>query len=537
MQSSILPGAVEPRTGMLESAPREGAGVMSNAQTEEGAFDKVIKQAVGEPECKSTKKDLMTPVIEDDSGEKEGAVDSKTTGQEEAKPKISLPEGLMCNVLLQMLVEPAAKVAQPEATGSKPVIVPEEVGETMVPAPVLNPVLTQDVKGGDAVAGNNTGKALKPDEVQVANVAAQPQLPKGSVNPELLGLVPAKETEAKIDVPLEALKTYEKTAQTRSGVPEPVNAIGSGKEETKSVTPEGRPNEVILSKAQVEVMQGRILSDEHAESMPKGVPNEARPRLVTPEITPKTEHEETAPAKDGTGTAKSTETMQNTADTGPIMQSLPSKTAKSAGVTEFVEADNGKLPRSAKDDVQAISPRGEVVTAGTTLLATEPMKKETSVTGVADVEKVEGQIRTQAVEFKRIGADSMSVVLKPDAQTELHMQLRMEQGQVHVVVECKRGDAAALNGGWGQLQQSLAGQGIRVSELQNSSGTNFSQEDGSGNFQRQEWQQEQNGDRTTYRYFAEDEKAAGSRSLVLPAAKGVRPSIKAGGKHSLEMWA
>jgi hypothetical protein len=546
MQSSILPGAVEPRTGLLESAPREGAEVMSNTQTEEGAFDEVINQAVGEPRCKSAKKALTPSVVQEDSGEKEGAVESKMAGQGESKLKASLPEGLVCNVLLQLLVEPAAVVAKPKEAGSTAVIVPEEAGGTVVVAPVPNPVLTQEVKSSDAGSVDNTDKVAKPAELQKGYKTVQPQLQKDSaVKSELLGLVPSQEVAStKVEVPVQKAETKvdapigssEFDSEEVQRVPTALNSpekTASDIAVAGSVAAKGDLDAVVASKAKAEGVQGRVVFDGHAEPVPK----EAKAHLATPRIVAKVISEESAPVKDGTGTAKSTETMQNTADIGPNMQSLPSKPAKSAGGTEFVEADDGKFPRSAKDDVQAISPKGEVVSAGTTLLVTEPMKQETSVTGAAAMEKVEGQIRTQAVEFKRIGADSMSVVLKPDAQTELHMQLRMEHGQVHVVVEFKRGDVQTLNGGWGQLQQTLAGQGIRVSELQNSSGTNFSQEDRSGNFQRQEWQQEQNGEKTLYRYFAEDEKAAGGRSLVLPAAKGVCLSLKADGKHSLEMWA
>jgi hypothetical protein len=226
--------------------------------------------------------------------------------------------------------------------------------------------------------------------------------------------------------------------------------------------------------------------------------------------------------------------MQNTAKTGHSMQSLPGKPAKTAILTHSVEAAQVKTTVSATGESPAISPGSEVAALAGQSALEQGTRGVLTTKGSISLEPVEGQIRNQAVEFKRVGADSMSVVLKPDTQVELHLQLRMEQGQVHVVAECKRGDIATLNESWGQLQQNLAGQGIRVSALQDGSGTTFSQGNWTGNFLRQEWQQQQNGEGPSYRYFGDEPNG---RSFSAATAKSTKAPAKVSEKNSLELWA
>jgi len=89
-------------------------------------------------------------------------------------------------------------------------------------------------------------------------------------------------------------------------------------------------------------------------------------------------------------------------------------------------------------------------------------------------EQVQTQISNWAVEIKRTKAEVMEVVLKPDAQTELSLRLTMQHGLVEVAAEFKRGDLTSLSGHWQQLQQALSSQGIRLSAIQPSASTTFS---------------------------------------------------------------
>ena len=62
--------------------------------------------------------------------------------------------------------------------------------------------------------------------------------------------------------------------------------------------------------------------------------------------------------------------------------------------------------------------------------------------------------------------DSMAVILRPDADTELFVHLTKSNGHVEVSVRCERGDYQQLNQLWSQLQESLAPQKVRLAPLQ-----------------------------------------------------------------------
>jgi hypothetical protein len=76
------------------------------------------------------------------------------------------------------------------------------------------------------------------------------------------------------------------------------------------------------------------------------------------------------------------------------------------------------------------------------------------------------QISKQAIALKHFNAESMAVVLKPDDATAVFLHLKLNAGIVEVHARFERGDYAALNASWGQVQQALASQGIRLGPLQ-----------------------------------------------------------------------
>jgi hypothetical protein len=93
------------------------------------------------------------------------------------------------------------------------------------------------------------------------------------------------------------------------------------------------------------------------------------------------------------------------------------------------------------------------------------------------VERVEGMERMERVErIERIGAlivrevslvrvsnaESLAVVLRPDPETELLVQISRRGGQLEAEIRCDRGDLAVLNGHWHQLRDSLAEHHVRL---------------------------------------------------------------------------
>ena len=59
----------------------------------------------------------------------------------------------------------------------------------------------------------------------------------------------------------------------------------------------------------------------------------------------------------------------------------------------------------------------------------------------------------------------VSVLLKPDAQTELSLHFKLQRGHLEAVAVLKQGDFSSLSSEWGQLQSRLAEQNIHLAPL------------------------------------------------------------------------
>ena len=93
------------------------------------------------------------------------------------------------------------------------------------------------------------------------------------------------------------------------------------------------------------------------------------------------------------------------------------------------------------------------------------------------VERISKLVLGEAALIKQHSSDSMAVVLRPDAETELFVHLTQRNGQIEATVRCERGDLQHLGVLWGQLQESLAQQKVRLAPLQGSPSnqSNFNQ--------------------------------------------------------------
>lgn len=98
------------------------------------------------------------------------------------------------------------------------------------------------------------------------------------------------------------------------------------------------------------------------------------------------------------------------------------------------------------------------------------------------VERISSLVLRETALLKKHGSDSMAVVLRPDAETELFVHLSQRDGQIEATVRCERGDAQQIGALWGQLQESLAQQKVRLAPLQDAPGgnSNFNQPQSSG---------------------------------------------------------
>ncbi|WCJ58224.1 hypothetical protein NXS98_10855 [Fontisphaera persica] len=87
----------------------------------------------------------------------------------------------------------------------------------------------------------------------------------------------------------------------------------------------------------------------------------------------------------------------------------------------------------------------------------------------ARLARVATEIQEMAVELLHFKADSMSVLIRPDADTALHLRLMVVAGRVYAEARLQSGDGAWLQSSWGDLQRVLADQNIVVEPLKYSS--------------------------------------------------------------------
>jgi hypothetical protein len=87
----------------------------------------------------------------------------------------------------------------------------------------------------------------------------------------------------------------------------------------------------------------------------------------------------------------------------------------------------------------------------------------------ATVERLSQLVLRETSLLRQHGSDAMSVVLRPDAQTELFVHFSQRNGQLQAAIRCERGDFQQLNTLWPQLQESLAHQKVTLGSLQETS--------------------------------------------------------------------
>lgn len=96
------------------------------------------------------------------------------------------------------------------------------------------------------------------------------------------------------------------------------------------------------------------------------------------------------------------------------------------------------------------------------------------------LDAVRHRILEGLVQLRHTDADAMTLVIKPEAGTELSLLVQVRDGHVEVEAQCRRGDCASWVAPWGQLQQSLAAQGIRLGDLEDFTAGDRSNFSGSG---------------------------------------------------------
>ncbi len=80
-------------------------------------------------------------------------------------------------------------------------------------------------------------------------------------------------------------------------------------------------------------------------------------------------------------------------------------------------------------------------------------------------EAVHRAIDSAAAGLGRAEGGSVSVILRPDANTQLALHVKVQQGHIEALAVVEHGDFTALGADWTRLQSRLAEQGVRLAPL------------------------------------------------------------------------
>ena len=135
------------------------------------------------------------------------------------------------------------------------------------------------------------------------------------------------------------------------------------------------------------------------------------------------------------------------------------------------------------------------------------------------MERIASLMVRESTLVKKHGSDSMAVVLRPDAETELFVHLSQRDGQIEATVRCERGDVQHLGALWSQLQESLAQHKVRLAPLQDapSSQSNFNQSPGSGMSSGQNGMREET---RPEKQFMDERSAPAASQTTAPHVRG-----------------
>ncbi len=200
---------------------------------------------------------------------------------------------------------------------------------------------------------------------------------------------------------------------------------------------------------------------------------------------------ESTPAQNaGTGVALDVSLMKKTANVNEVagldVQVLPGGTNGTARETiSTVHTASGQVRSQEKpnsDFNQPLPGLNMPVTEHTETAAVIALPSLADAR-MRDVERTHDLVSLHALRLVESKADSLQVVIKPGAGTELSLELRHRNGNVEVEAVLQRGDFQLMNQHWPELQEKLEQRGIKLSML--GGGANFSPAN-NGDFSRRQ---------------------------------------------------
>ena len=190
----------------------------------------------------------------------------------------------------------------------------------------------------------------------------------------------------------------------------------------------------------------------------------------------------------GTPAAQSPLLMQNVPEmnkaTGSDEQNLPATLVSAEPAPAERSRGEHVEPRSDFIAPSAFENRGQdISSAQNSADHVEAVPTHSPAGGVT--ERLAESILEHSVRLHQEGADSLSVVFKPDSQTQILVEVKWQGDQVRTTALLQSGDAKVWQAEWGQLQDRLAQRGIEMSPLNLNQSFSFTSSGGGQSSNRQ----------------------------------------------------
>lgn len=144
------------------------------------------------------------------------------------------------------------------------------------------------------------------------------------------------------------------------------------------------------------------------------------------------------------------------------------------------------------------------------------------------LERTQELVTVNATRLNDLGNSSMQVVIKPDAGTQLSLELRQQGGgAVEVQAVLQQGDFNHLNQQWSHLQHSLEQRGIKLAPLTDDAAA-FANNSGSEMYQNKQNQTTEGVPQMSL---------AGASAGITPAAVSAPEAKQASVYQGWETWA
>ena len=357
---------------------------------------------------------------------------------------------------------------------------PDPAGTKVAPGSTARPAAPTAVSPPPLPVFDRPKNSLQAPEPRIETAPTTPALtptPEGALAMRLPRESPSLPEQAAFDGPKDSSRVSAPLIEPPTQTPVPDETPAS-RPPLESQSPRDQATTAVISEASMEAAAKR--------PPPPGVWLKPQAKLNTlsrsvREVAQTSETQSpTAPA--GMSRAESFPWMNNAPESGrnrPLAgQELPSRQANLGSGTE--------LPRTAVKPTDA-PPAEDRIPSGQASASTEiagvisllapgavsdratpaaEARPGAAASGIEAIQELRAAIPGHALEFRQSKTEAMTVVLRPDSDTALQLQLVGRDGQVEIRAQLEHGNFHALNAQWGELQQTLSAQGIRLGELQ-----------------------------------------------------------------------